>query len=66
MALSGINGRRGPWSCEGLIPQCREMPGWEGRSGWVKGEAGIGEGEGVWNRVFPKGKTGKGDITFEV
>jgi hypothetical protein len=32
----------------------------------VKGEAGIGEGEGVWNRVFPKGKTGKGDITFEV
>ena len=22
-ALSGINRRGGPWSCEGLMPQCR-------------------------------------------
>ena len=24
-ALSGINGREGPCSCEGLMPHCREM-----------------------------------------
>jgi hypothetical protein len=23
--LLDINGRRGPWSCEGLMSQCREM-----------------------------------------
>jgi hypothetical protein len=34
MALLDIN-RRGPWSYEGLIPQCRGMPGWGIRSGWV-------------------------------
>jgi hypothetical protein len=34
-ALSGKNGRGGPWSCEGLIPQCRGMPGLGGSSGWV-------------------------------
>ena len=28
-----INGRRRPWSCEGLILQCRGMPGWGSRSG---------------------------------
>jgi hypothetical protein len=27
-ALLDINGKRGPWSCEGSMPQCREMPGW--------------------------------------
>ncbi|MGZ7196519.1 hypothetical protein ACXWOC_10060, partial [Streptococcus pyogenes] len=26
-ALSGINDREGPWSCEGLMPQCRGMLG---------------------------------------
>jgi hypothetical protein len=32
-----INGRRGPWCWEGLMPQCRGMPGqWVG-SGWVFG-----------------------------
>jgi hypothetical protein len=25
MALLGINERRGPWSCEGLMPQCTGM-----------------------------------------
>jgi len=29
MALSGINGRRGLWSCEVLMPQYRQ--GWGGR-----------------------------------
>jgi hypothetical protein len=29
MALLGVNGKRGSWSCEGLIPQCRVgMDGW--------------------------------------
>ena len=32
-ALSGINGRGGPWSCEGLMPQCRGMLGQFGGSG---------------------------------
>jgi len=27
MALWGINGRRGPWSRESLMPQCRGIPG---------------------------------------
>jgi hypothetical protein len=31
MALSGIHGRRCPWSCEGLMPQCRGMPGQGGK-----------------------------------
>jgi hypothetical protein len=38
--------RRGPWSCESLMPQCRGMPGRGGGSGWGNTliEAG---GEGV-------------------
>jgi len=36
MALSGINGRIGPWSCEVLMPQCRGMPGQGG------GREGVG------------------------
>ena len=35
MALSGINEKGGPWSCEGLMPQCRGMPGPGSGSGWV-------------------------------
>jgi hypothetical protein len=37
MALSGINGRRGPWSCEGSMPQYRGIRELESRSGWVSG-----------------------------
>jgi hypothetical protein len=33
--LSGISGRRGPWSCEGSMPQCRGMPGQGVGSGCV-------------------------------
>jgi len=58
MALSGISGRRGPWSCEGLMPQCRGMPGQGGRSGQKQGEE-------EWDRRLPEGKPGKG-ITFEM
>ena len=30
-----INGKRGPWSGEGSVPQCRLMPGSGSRSEWV-------------------------------
>jgi hypothetical protein len=55
MALLVINGRRGPWSCEGSMPQCRGMPGSGSRNAWV-GEQGEGEGDGVF-----RGETRKGD-----
>jgi hypothetical protein len=42
MALLVINGRRGPWFCEGSI-QCRGMPEPGSGSGWV-GEKGGGGG----------------------
>jgi hypothetical protein len=32
-ALSGINGREGPWSYEGSMTHCRGMLGQGGRSG---------------------------------
>jgi hypothetical protein len=54
-----INGRRGPWSCEGSMPQNRGMTGPGSGSEWV-GEQGKGGGD----RRFSKGKLGKG-ITFE-
>jgi hypothetical protein len=60
MALLDINGRNGPWSCEGSMPQCRGMPGPGSRSGWV-GEPGVGGGD----RGFSEGKPGKG-ITLEM
>ena len=55
MAESVINGRRGPWSCEGSMPQYRELPGPGKGSGWVDSR---GEREGIG--VFG-GETGKGD-----
>jgi len=63
MALLGISGRRGPWSCEcsGVMPQCRGMPGLGGRREWVGGgdalrEAG-GEGWdwGFWRENLERG-----------
>jgi len=59
MALLGINGRRGPWSYESLMPQCRGMPGQGVRRGWVgenvieTGGRGYGIGgfqRGNWER----------------
>lgn len=42
-----INGKGDPWSCEGLMPQCRGMPGREGGVGgrdealsWKQGKGG--------------------------
>jgi hypothetical protein len=60
MFLLVKNGRRCPWSCEGSLPQYREMPGPGSRSGWV-GE----QGEWEEDRGFSEGKAGKG-ITFEM
>ena len=57
MALSVINGRRGPWSCEGSMPQYRGMPGPGSGNGWV-GEQGQGEGDS--GHVFLEGLQGKG------
>jgi hypothetical protein len=62
--LVGHQWRRGLWSCEGSMPQCREMPGSGSRSGWVC-ERGWGVGGGVGDRGFSEGKLGKG-ITFEM
>jgi hypothetical protein len=61
MALLVINGRRGPWFCEDLIPQCREVGVGEGKWGSTLIEAGGGE----WDRGFPEKIPGKG-ITFEM
>jgi hypothetical protein len=35
MTLLDISERSNPWAWEGSMPQCRGMPGQEGRSGWV-------------------------------
>jgi hypothetical protein len=45
------------------MPQCREMPGQEDRSGWWSSliEAGVVG----WDRGFQKGRPGKGK-TFEM
>jgi hypothetical protein len=50
VALLVINGSRGPWSCEGLKPQCRGIPGQRSGSGWV----GV-QREGGWDRGFLEG-----------
>jgi hypothetical protein len=55
-----INGRRGPWSCEGSMPQCRGMLGPGSWSEWV-GEQGEREGDGG----FSEEELGKG-IAFKV
>jgi hypothetical protein len=56
-----INGRIGPWSCEGSMPQYRGMPGPGSESGWVGEKGGGGRGDSR----FSEGKLGKG-ITFEM
>jgi hypothetical protein len=57
MALWDINGRKGPWSRESSMPQCRGMPEWGRRSEWVGGENTLMEaGCGGWDREFSEGK----------
>jgi hypothetical protein len=63
MALWGINERRGPWSCEGLMHHYRGMPGQGSRSRWISGLVSRGRGDGVgW---FLEEKLGKG-IKFKM
>ena len=62
MALSGISGKRGPWSCEGSMPQCRGMPGPGSRSELIGEQGEVGGNRG---RGFSEGKPGTG-ITFEM
>jgi hypothetical protein len=60
MAYSVINGTRGPWFCEGSMPQYRGMS-WPGSmSGWVGDQ-----GEQGGDRGFSEGKEGK-EITFDM
>jgi len=59
MALSGINGRGSPWSCEGLMTQHRQILGQLVGSEWVgEGVPSWREGEG--RGVF-RGETRNGD-----
>jgi hypothetical protein len=44
IAEDGLIGRRGPWSCEGLMPQYSELPGPGSRSRWVGEEVDDGRG----------------------
>jgi hypothetical protein len=63
MTLSGINGRRGPWSYEGMMPQFRGMPGQGGGSGWV-GEhphRSRGRGDGIESLGWGGGEARKED-----
>ena len=51
ISLPVINGRRGPWPCEGSMPQHRGMPGpgsgneWVGEQGGGGGHRGLLEGK---------------------
>ena len=61
MALSGINGRRGPWFCEGLKPHCRGILGrWGGSGQTGGGTPSWGQGEGCDGRVLRE-ETEEGD-----
>jgi hypothetical protein len=66
MALLDINGRRGPWSCEGSMPQFKEYQSRKaGVNGWVKVQPHRSRGKGNGVGGFLKGKLGKG-ITLEM
>jgi hypothetical protein len=56
MALWDISERRGPWFCEGWIPQCRGMPGQGSGNGWLSEER-----DGGWDRGIFGGEMRKGN-----
>ena len=58
MALSDINERRGPWSCEGSTPSVGECQDREVRVDGIVSRGGL-------DRGFSERKQGKG-ITFEM
>ena len=67
MILSDINGRGGPWSCGGLIPQCRGMLEGcvrKGVAGSTLIEAGR-DGKEVVGRGFVEGYR-RSRISFEM
>lgn len=47
--MLSISGRRGPWSYEGSMPQCREMGG---ASEWVREHPHRSRGSGDWIGAF--------------
>jgi len=47
----GISGRRGPWSCQDSMPQCKGMSGQGGGRVWMGG----------WVREHPHRSRGRGD-----
>jgi hypothetical protein len=55
MVLWDIKERRSPWSYEGLMLQCKGMPGQGSRSGWV-----VEQGEEGWDGGVRR-ETRKGD-----
>ena len=50
-----VNERTGPWPCEGLMPQCRGMPG-QGSGSGKDSE----QGEGEWDRGVWRGNEERG------
>ena len=51
-----INRRRGPWSCEDSMSQCRGISGYRSGSGWVSEQ-----GEGEWGKEGFREEMRKGD-----
>ena len=55
--LRDINERRGPWSYEGSMSQCRGMPGQGSKSGWVSEQGERGEDRSIFRGEMRKGDT---------
>jgi hypothetical protein len=52
-----MNGRRGPWFCEGSMSQYREIPGLGSGSVWVGEQGEVGGNTGFLDGNLGKGKT---------
>jgi hypothetical protein len=67
MALLVIIERRGPWSCEDSMPQCRRMSGPGSRSEWVGEQEEQGRDRVFVLFFFLVGEGGSGkETTFEM
>jgi hypothetical protein len=55
ITLLDISGRRGLWASGCSMPQCRVIPGWEGRSGWVGEHPHRGRGKEYGISRFKRG-----------
>jgi len=56
--MLGNNGRRRPWSWQGLMTQCRGISGQGGRKGWVAENPHRNSGEVGWNSSFVEEQAG--------